>query len=422
MLKASVCTIGDEILIGQITDTNSSEIARSLGELGIRVTRMVSIGDDRNQIISSLENELKDNDIVITTGGLGPTKDDITKEALAALSGAKGYKRDERQLAIIHKILSARGLDVLDINRDQALVPDTCDVIPNKIGTAPVMAFRMDPTRFGHPATLYAMPGVPFETKAALPDVLADIKAHTSFSNISHHSIMVYGIAESALSKKIASWEDSLPSDMHLAYLPDPHTGVRLRLSIFGGTAEDDKARMDAEIVKLGEILGDAIYSYEDDTLEHALGVLLRKHGKTLATAESCTGGDIAHMITTVPGSSEYFLGSVVSYAVSVKENVLGVPAETIEKYGVVSSETAAAMAQGARRTIGADYAVSTTGLAGPGGDGTNPEGTVWVGIAGPDWTLTKKYNYHNDRKRNIQRFASSALYFLLTNLRKKLD
>lgn len=419
MLKASICTIGDEILIGQVTDTNSSAIARALGSLGVQVTMMVSIGDGREQILSSLETELKRSDIVISTGGLGPTKDDITKDALAALSGAKGYVRNDVQLGIIHDILSSRGLDVLDVNRAQAMVPDTCEVIPNRIGTAPIMVFRFCEDRFGHPATLYAMPGVPFETAAALPEVLDDIRNHCSLGTIRHRNVMTYGMAESALSKLIAGWEDSLPSDMHLAYLPDPRTGVRLRLSLYGG---DDCGRMDAEISKLKGLLGETIYSLEDDTLEHALGKVLKSNKLTLSTAESCTGGDIAHMITTVPGASDYFLGSVVSYAIPVKESVLGVPAQTIEGCGVVSCEVAAAMAEGVRTLLKSDYSVATTGLAGPGGDERNPEGTVWVGISGPNWTLTKKYNYHNDRKRNIQRFASSALYFLLTNVRKDLE
>jgi len=418
MLKASICTIGDEILIGQVTDTNSSEIARALGGLGIKVSHMVSIGDDRNEILSTLEFLLKDYDIVVTTGGLGPTKDDITKGVLAQLTGSKRSVMDETQLGIIRDILSSRGLDMLDINRGQALVPDTCEVIPNRIGTAPIMAFHIE--RNGRPASLYALPGVPFETKAALPHVLEDIRKHCSIGSILHHSIMTYGTAESALSKQISGWEDALPEDMHLAYLPDPHTGVRLRLSLYDA-GDDAEARMDEEISKLKDILGETIYSLEDDTLEHALGATLDSHGLTLSTAESCTGGDIAHMITTVPGASHYFLGSVVSYAIPIKEKVLGVPSEVIQRCGVVSSEVAASMAEGVRRMTGSDYSVSTTGLAGPGGDDRNPEGTVWVGISGPRWTLTKKYNYHNDRKRNIQRFASSALYFLLTNLRKDL-
>lgn len=414
MVTASICTIGDEILIGQIVDTNSSEISRALGSLGIRVTRMVSIGDEREEIINSLSKELTINDIVITTGGLGPTKDDITKDALAALSGSKGYVEHAGQLEMVHEILHSRGLDALDTNKAQAMVPDTCEVIVNRRGTAPIMVFRMDERLFGHRCTLYSMPGVPFETGAALPDVLEDIRSHHELAPILHRSIMTYGLAESALAAKIADWEDSLPEGMHLAYLPNPLTGVRLRLSMYGCTSGNENALMDAEIAKLGRIIGENIYSYDDDTLEHALGVLLKQHGKTLSAAESCTGGEISHLITTVSGSSEYYLGSVTSYAIAVKEKVLGVPSETIERHGVVSSEVAAAMAEGVRRLTGSDFSVATTGLAGAEGDGVNPGGTVWIAVSSAKGTETRKYMYHNDRKRNIERFAASALHFLL--------
>ena len=422
MIQASVCTIGDEILIGQIVDTNSSEIARTLGQAGIRVSRMVSMGDDRDEIIRILSEELKHNEIVITTGGLGPTKDDITKAALALLSGSREYKMDSGQLAIVRRILESRGLDVLDINRAQALVPDTCEVILNRIGTAPIMVFRFPEAQFGHAATLYALPGVPYEMSAALPDVLEDIRRHHELTSICHRTLMTYGMAESALSEKIAGWEEALPEDMHLAYLPNPLTGVRLRLSVYGGPEAETNARMEAQIRRLKEFLGDLVYSDSDDTLEHALGTVLKTHGKTLSTAESCTGGEIAHLVTTVPGSSSYFLGSVISYAVSVKETLLGVPRETIEKHGVVSSEVAAAMAEGVRKATGSDYAVSTTGLAGPGGDELNPEGTVWVGVASPLGVKTRKFQYRSDRIRNIERFAASALHFLLSEIKSELN
>ena len=421
MTTASICTIGDEILIGQIVDTNSSEISRELGNLGIKVNRMISIGDNHDEIISTLSKELTDNEIVITTGGLGPTKDDITKAALAELSGSTRYVEHEAQLAKIHEILHARGLDVLDINRQQAMVPDTCEVILNKWGTAPIMVFRFPAERFGHAATLYSMPGVPFETTNALPDVIDDIRTHNDITSICHKTVMTYGMAESALSKKIEAWEDALPEDMHLAYLPNPLTGVRLRLSIYGGDREDEQKRIDAEIAKLKAILGDLIYSECDDTLENAIGRILKKTGKTLSAAESCTGGEISHLITTVPGSSSYYLGSVTSYAIPVKENVLGVTPLLILEHGVVSSEVAAAMADGVRRLTGSDYSVATTGFAGPGGgDERYPEGTVWVGVATPDGIYTKMFQYHNDRKRNIERFAASALHFLLQHLQRQ--
>ena len=410
MVNASICTIGDEILIGQVVDTNSSHISVALEEIGVKVTRMISFGDDHDEIVNNLTNELTRNKIVITTGGLGPTKDDITKAALAEISKSKGYVTNEAQLKIVYEILHARGLDVLDINKAQALVPDTCEVIVNKLGTAPVMVFRFPASSFGHQATIYALPGVPFETVGAIPDVIKDIKAHEELTDIFHKCVMVFGLAESALSKEIESWEDSLPDDMHLAYLPNPLTGVRLRLSIYGGNKEDDEKRIDEQFARLRPILGDKIYSYKDDTLENAVGALFRGTGMTLSAAESCTGGKISSLITSVPGASEYYLGSVTSYAIPVKEKILGVPEATINEYGVVSSEVAAAMAEGVRNLTGSTYAVSTTGLAGPGGDDHNPVGTVWIGIAGPNGTKTVRRVYKNDRKRNIERFAAAAL------------
>jgi nicotinamide-nucleotide amidase len=420
MIQTSICTIGDEILIGQVVDTNSSRLATALEEAGIRVTRMLSIGDDREEILSNLRNELAVNDIVITTGGLGPTKDDITKGVLKTLSGSTGYVEHAGQLAIIQEILHSRGLDMLESNRAQALVPDRCEVIENHKGTAPVMVFRFPEGSFG--ATLYALPGVPFEAVGAIPSVLADIRAHYPLEGILHRSIMVFGLAESALSELIAPWEDALPDDMHLAYLPNPLTGIRLRLSIYGGNPEEQNARVEEQIARLKELLGDKVYADQDDTLEATVGRLLKAAGKTLSAAESCTGGEISHLITSVPGSSAYYLGSVTSYAISVKEKVLGVPAETIERCGVVSGEVAAAMAEGVRRVTGSDYAVSTTGLAGPDGDAFNPVGTVWIGVAGPRGTKTLRKIYKNDRKRNIERFAASALDFLRLTILEDLN
>lgn len=409
MLKASICTIGDEILIGQVADTNSFHIARALEQAGIHVQRMLSVGDSSKEIDSALRKELETSDIVITTGGLGPTKDDITKAVLAALSLSNGYREDPGQMEMVRKILKGRGLDVLPANLAQALVPEKADVIVNKLGTAPIMVFR---SLLGK-GTLYALPGVPHEAVGAIPAILEDITGHMQTESIIHRSIMVYGIAESALSEKISDWEDSLPKDMHLAYLPNTLTGIRLRLSAYGGDRKKQTAELESRLESLKGILGPLVYASQDTTLEAVLGKLLKERGATVSCAESCTGGMIAHMFTTVPGSSAYFLGSVTSYAVSVKESVLGVPSSVIQEHGVVSSQVAAAMAEGVRRVTGSDYSVSTTGLAGPGGDQFNPEGTVWIGVSGPYGTRTIKYCYHNDRARNIERFAASSLNFL---------
>lgn len=423
MTTASICTIGDEILIGQIVDTNSSHISRMLNSLGIRVTRMLSIGDDHDVIINGLTSELEKNNIVIVTGGLGPTKDDITKQALAELSGAKGYYTDNEQLDIIHRILSSRGIDVLDINIAQASVPDTCKVIPNRLGTAPVMAFHFPEERFGHKATLYSLPGVPFEALGALNDVSDDIRKHYPISDIYHKTVMTFGIPESVLSNMLDEWEDSLPSDIHLAYLPNPLTGVRLRLSIYGGKKVEEEARIEAEIVKLREILGDSMYSEQDDSLEACIGRMLAGKGKTVFAAESCTGGLISSLFTSIPGSSQYYLGSVTSYANSVKAGVLGVPEEIISKYGAVSEECVMAMAEGVRKLTGSDFSVATSGIAGPGGGSeTKPVGLVWIAVSSEVGTEAFRFVFRGDRKRNIDRFAANALNLLRVKVKKELN
>lgn len=422
MIKSSICTIGDEILIGQVVDTNSSNISLALNEAGIKVSRMVSIADDSLCITDTLSQELQDNDIVIVTGGLGPTKDDITKNALAELSGATSFKRDERQLEIIHNLLSARGLDILDINIAQADVPETCEVIPNRLGTAPIMVFRFKEDKFGHPATLYSLPGVPFEALGALPDILEDIRSHYSLSAICHRTVMTYGVAESALAKMIEEWEDNLPEDMHLAYLPNPLTGVRLRLSIYGG-GKDAEERITAQIAVLKTILGDILYSDTDDTLEACIGRILTQNGKTLSTAESCTGGSISALITSITGASAYFLGSVTSYANSIKTGVLGVPEEIIARYGAVSSQCVAAMAEGVRKLTGSDYSVATSGIAGPGGGSEEkPVGLVWIGVSSEKGTETFRAIFKSNRKRNIERFASTALNYLRVKIVNELS
>ena len=423
MTTASICTIGDEILIGQIVDTNSSHISRTLNSLGIKVTRMLSIGDDNDVIIQGLTAELERNNIVIVTGGLGPTKDDITKQALAELSGAQGYYTDNEQLEIIRSILSSRGIDVLDINIAQASVPDTCEVIPNRLGTAPIMAFHFPQERFGHKATLYSLPGVPFEALGALNDVSEDIRKHYPIADIYHKTVMTFGIPESVLSKMLDEWEDSLPSDMHLAYLPNQLTGVRLRLSIYGGDKAAQEARIEAEMAKLREILGDSMYSEQDDTLEGCIGRMLAGRGKTVSAAESCTGGLISSLFTSIPGSSEYYLGSVTSYANSVKAGVLGVPEQIISEHGAVSEECVRAMAEGVRKLTGSDFSVATSGIAGPGGGSeSKPVGLVWIAVSSEAGTEAFRFVFRGDRKRNIDRFAANALNILRTKVKKELN
>ena len=416
MKTASICTIGDEILIGQIVDTNSSYIARELNLLGIQVRYMTSIGDDRERILTELGNCLDHTDIVIVTGGLGPTKDDITKDALRELAGAKGYKVSTEQMAHIERILGARGIPLIDTNRAQALVPDTCTVIPNKLGTAPCMAFY----GMGAQGTsaLYSLPGVPFEAIGLLPDVMADIRRHFELEEITHHTIVTFGIPESTLAKQIETWEDALPSNIHLAYLPNPTIGVRLRLTQFGG-----KADFTPYIAQLQAILGNVIYGEGDDTLQEVIGRKLRAEGKTLALAESCTGGHLSELITSVAGCSDYYKGSVTSYANEVKMKVLGVKSETLARYGAVSEACVREMAAGVLRALDTDYAVATSGIAGPGGGSPEkPVGTAWLAAAKklPDNSVTvatECVHFASSRTVNIERFASHALDLLRKNL-----
>lgn len=407
MVTASVCTIGDEILIGQIVDTNSAGIAGALQSKGIKVNHMVSIGDNHEQIMFQLTNELKYNDIVIVTGGLGPTKDDITKKALAELCGCSEYVDNAVQSEINKQILASRGLDKLISNVEQSVVPACCEVIPNRKGTAPIMVFPMDGNK-----RIYSLPGVPSEAMGALPDILSDIEKHFKTESIYHRTIMTYGLAESALSELIAPWEDALPEYIHLAYLPNPSTGVRMRLSSYGIDKEAAELEFKARIEALMPYLGANLYSLQDDTIQAVIGRLLKGTGKTVSAAESCTGGRISHLLTTVSGSSEYYLGSVTSYAIPVKTAVLGVNKADIDKYGVVSSQVAAQMAEGVKKLTGSTYSVSTTGLA-EGCDERNPAGTVWIGVSGPNGTLTYRYVFNNDRVTNISRFTSTALDLL---------
>lgn len=408
MTTATICTIGDEILIGQILDTNSRAIATALGESGVKVLSMVSIADDSESIISTMEDSLRKSDIVVVTGGLGPTADDITKPALARLSLSKGFVENLEQKEIIKDILHSRGLDALERNLSQAMVPDTCQVIPNRKGTAPIMVFPFEKDScFGHKCVLYSLPGVPYEALGALDDIVKDLKSRFALDSIIHKTIMTYGIAESSLAELIRPWEEALPKEMHLAYLPNPITGVRLRLSAYGGVSE---AEIESQIESLRPILGEYLYADSDSSLQEAIGKLLRGTGMTLSAAESCTGGMISHLLTTVSGSSEYYLGSVTSYAEAIKEKVLGVEEGIIEENGIVSSAVAAAMAEGARALTGSTFAVSTTGWADAYGDSREPAGTLWVGVSGPSGTITRRFNYHSGRVINIERFAASAL------------
>ncbi len=434
MKKGAICAIGDEILIGQIVDTNSSHIARALEAIGVQVQNISSIGDDRATILSHLDNLLKNNDVVVVTGGLGPTKDDITKEALATLSGATGTVHNSDQEAIIVQILARRGIEMLDINRAQADVPDTAHVILNRLGTAPIMEFHFDEARYGHSALLYSMPGVPYETIGALEDVQKAICSHFCLESIVHRTICTFGLAESVLSKMIEGWEGSLPDFLHLAYLPNAILGVRLRLSLYGADAPERREALESAVKGLYSILGTYIYGEGNDTLQSILPRLLQAppeltHQETIAAAESCTGGLVSNLITSVPGSSVYYKGSVTSYSNEIKHNLLNVPQEILDTVGAVSRECAEAMARGVANLLDTDWSVATTGIAGPGGGSeAKPVGTCWVAAAhrNPDTGATevvsrKISSMSPSREVNMQRFASGALNLLRQMMQQKL-
>ena len=423
MVTATICTIGDEILIGQIVDTNSSKISTALNTIGVKVTSMVSTSDTEADIINTVENALKTSNVVVITGGLGPTKDDITKKTLGKLTGATADVENQEQLEIITRILSARGMVPLSpLNKAQAMVPDSCKVIPNQFGTAPCMEFLLPDEKYGHKALIYSLPGVPFEAEAAIPKVLESIQGHFSLEKIFHKTICTFGIPESTLAQQIEEWEDNLPSNLHLAYLPNPVLGVRLRLSIYGVDEQTGKAELAENEGKLRELLGNAIYGEGTDSLQKVIGNTLKERGMTVGVAESCTGGFLASLFTSQPGASEYFYGGIVSYDNSVKMNVLGVEKEVLDTFGAVSRECAEQMAAGARRVLGTDYAIATTGIAGPdGGTPEKPAGTVWVAVASPEGIASKKFSFNSTRRNiNIERFAANALNMLRIQLINK--
>ena len=423
MVTATICTIGDEILIGQIVDTNSSKISTALNSIGVKVISMVSTSDTEEDIINTVESALKTSNVVVITGGLGPTKDDITKKTLGKLTGATADVENAEQLAIITRILSARGMVPLSpLNKGQAMVPNSCKVIPNEFGTAPCMEFDIPQEKYGHKAVMFSLPGVPFEAEAAIPKVLESIQAHFSLEKIFHKTICTFGIPESNLAQQIEEWEDNLPDNLHLAYLPNPILGVRLRLSIYGVDEETGKAELAENEAKLREMLGDAIYGEGTDSLQKTVGNTLKEMGMTVGVAESCTGGFLASLFTSQPGSSAYFYGGIVSYDNSVKMNVLGVSKDVLDTCGAVSRECAEQMAAGARKVLGTDYAIATTGIAGPdGGTPEKPAGTVWVAVATPEGIVSKKFSFNSTRRNiNIERFASNALNLLRLQLIKQ--
>ena len=412
-MKATIITIGDEILIGQIVDTNSVSIARKLNSAGITIHEKISIGDTREEIISTVERATRSTEVVIITGGLGPTKDDITKHTLAQMFHSE-LRYNEREGEHIRQLLERRGIPFTDLNRGQAMVPDRCTVLHNAHGTAPGMWFD---TEAG--GVVVSLPGVPFEMEHLMDDeVLPRLKARFELKSIVHLTLITRGIPESILAERIAQWEDALPEYMHLAYLPAPNV-VRLRLSAYDVEESVARSEMEAEFEKLSSLIGDNIVGMEGATLEQRVHEILTSRSLTLAVAESCTGGTIAAKFTALPGASAYFLAGVVAYANDIKRSVLGVSAESLTRYGAVSEQVAREMAEGVRRMAGADYAIATTGIAGPtGGSPEKPVGTVWMAVATPSKTIAIMRNSGTDRSQIISRASAYAIELLYEDLK----
>ncbi|MCH5328920.1 MAG: competence/damage-inducible protein A [Coprobacter sp.] len=411
-MNAEIIVIGDELLIGQVTDTNSGWIARQMNRVGWEIAKVTAVRDRQEEIRSVMEQALHRVDVVLVTGGLGPTKDDITKQTLCDFFGGT-LVMDETVLDNIGSLLRRRGLEMNDSTRSQAMVPDVCTVIQNPVGTAPVMWFEQNGK------ILISMPGVPSEMQQAMRnEVIPRLTARfQDGSSILHYTCLVKGYTESALSEYLTDFESGLPAEIKLAYLPDRGV-VRLRLTARGLDRAVLQYRLDEQTAKLETLLGRHIFCHQDATLAGALGMLLERQHKTLATAESCTGGNIAHRITLVPGASVWFKGSVVSYANEVKEQVLGVNPEDIAAHGAVSIPVAEQMVCGLQRLMNVDCAIAVSGIAGPGG-GTpeKPAGTVCIAVACGERLHSETYFAVGNRESNIESFTHRALLALIDML-----
>lgn len=415
-MKAAIVTIGDEILIGQITDTNSGFIAKSLDRIGVEVYEMLSISDSRDHILNTFSKLQNKVDIVIITGGLGPTKDDITKKTLCDYFEDK-LVVDTAVLAHVTQLIEGfYKRAITQINKDQALVPSKCMVLHNQVGTAPGLWMKKENTVF------VSLPGVPFEMKYLMEnEIIPKVVRDYQRPYILHKTILTYGRGESAVAEQIEDWENNLPEFIKLAYLPAPGR-VRLRLSARGADKELLEKAIEDNVVSLTEIIGDIIVGFEDDeTLEVSLGKILTRKNKTISTAESCTGGGIAQLLSSVPGASNYFKGSVVAYSKEVKQNILGISKNLIEEYSVVSAEVAEAMVLRVKSLMNTDYAIATTGNAGPSkGESDADVGTVFIALATPNEVLVEKFNFGQPREKVIDRASVKGLEMLLKEISKK--
>ncbi|MDT8887238.1 competence/damage-inducible protein A [Aquirufa regiilacus] len=407
MVRAEIITIGDEILYGQILDTNTQWISLELDKIGIKTIRKSSVGDQRDEIVQILEEAQKRADIVFITGGLGPTKDDLTKKILADFFNCPLAYHAEA-LADVTDFFAKRGRELSDINRDQALLPTKCTIIPNKQGTAPAMWFNEQNTIW------ISMPGVPFEMKAIMgTEVLPRIVTHFKLPVIVHQIRKVVGIGESYLSDLIQDWELQLPAHLKLAYLPSLGI-VKLRLTGFGQDKVQLQQDIDAEFEKVMPLIKGFVFGREKDELAAVVGQLLVTNQATLAVAESCTGGYLAHQFTQHSGSSAYFQGGIISYANDVKEHQLGVSKAILETDGAVSEACVKAMAEGARKQLDTTYALATSGIAGPdGGTEEKPVGTIWIALAHPNGVITRKLTQGGTRIQNIHLSSLTAINLL---------
>lgn len=410
-MNASIITIGDEILIGQIVDTNSVSIARHLNGAGIVVREKISIGDDRTQIVETLRRTLGQSQLVVVTGGLGPTKDDITKSTLAEMFGSP-LVENPAVAAHVERMLAARGIAFNELNRSQALVPACCTVLFNAHGTAPGMWFEKEG------CVVVSLPGVPFEMEHLMQDeVMPRLKARFALKQIVHRTLITSGLAESMLAERIEAWENALPPYLKLAYLPNPGA-VRLRLSAYEVEGESVAQEIERQFAALRKLIPEYVVGFETATLQEQIHNILTERGLTLATAESCTGGTIAARFTAMPGASAYFRLGVVSYSNEAKADVLGVDPAVLREFGAVSEQVARRMAEGARRISGADFAIATTGIAGPaGGSPEKPVGTVWMAVASSAGTVAVCKQCGTDRGQIIDRASSQAIALLREEL-----
>lgn len=406
-MNAIIVTIGDEILIGQIVDTNSAWIAEKLNMAGIQVLAKRSIADRHEDIVQNLEELIGKTDLVLITGGLGPTKDDITKNSLNTFFGGK-MVRNEEVMQHIETLFKLRGYRVTEVNRMQADIPDTCIPLRNLAGTAPGMWFEKQGTIF------VSMPGVPYEMKGIMEnEVMPRLEKIGTGNLVVHKTLMTQGIPESYLSALISDWEEQLPAHIKLAYLPRPGI-VRLRLTANGSDRKVLEEELEKEAGKLLKIIPEDIYAFEDITLEKAIGDLLRERHLSISTAESCTGGTVASMITSIPGSSDYFKGSVVAYGNHIKTKVLGVDERDLSLHGAVSEQVVKTLARGVRELMDSDYGIATSGIAGPdGGTEDKPVGTVWIAVSGPEIEVALLYNFGENRGRTITRASITAINML---------